>query len=72
MAYTHVGTKYIKRPWDFENFLEFWSTLMSTLYTSSIFIQLVHDAPAQGNVFIPKNHFFYFQQKDYQKDNLNT
>ena len=21
MAYTHVGTKYIKRPWDFENFL---------------------------------------------------
>ena len=28
MAYTHVGTKYIKRPWHFENFLEFWSTLM--------------------------------------------
>ena len=28
MAYTHVGTKYIKRPWDFENFLEFWSTLL--------------------------------------------
>ena len=28
MAYIHVGTKYIKRPWDFENFLEFWCTLM--------------------------------------------
>ena len=28
MAYIHVGTKYIKRPWDFDNFLEFWCTLM--------------------------------------------
>ena len=28
MACTHVGTKYIKRPWDFENFLEFWCTLI--------------------------------------------
>ena len=28
MAYTYVGTKYIKRPWDFENFLEFQSTLI--------------------------------------------
>ena len=27
MAFIHVGTKYIKRPWDFENFLEFWCTL---------------------------------------------
>ena len=28
MAFTHVGTKYIKRPWDFENFLDFWCTLV--------------------------------------------
>ena len=30
MAYIHVGTEYIKRPWDFENFLEFWCTLSSS------------------------------------------
>ena len=34
IGYTHVGTKYIKRPWDFENILEFWSTL---LYRLSLF-----------------------------------
>ena len=28
VAYIHVGTKYIKRPWDFENFLEVWCTLL--------------------------------------------
>ena len=28
MAYTHVGTKYIKRQQDFENFLKFWCTLI--------------------------------------------
>ena len=28
MAFTHVGTKYIKRPWDFENILVFWCTLL--------------------------------------------
>ena len=27
MAFIHVGTKYIKRQWDFENFLIFWCTL---------------------------------------------
>ena len=35
MAYKHVGTKYIKRPWDFENFLEFWCTLVCTPQTTS-------------------------------------
>ena len=34
MAFTHVGTKYIKRPWDFENFLVFWCTLIQTLLLS--------------------------------------
>ena len=33
MAYTYVGTKYIKRPWDFENFLEFWCTLLYIVYS---------------------------------------
>ena len=28
MTYTHVGTKYTKRPWGFENFLKFWCTLL--------------------------------------------
>ena len=31
MAYTHVGTKYIKRQRDFENFWKFRCSLMSTL-----------------------------------------
>ena len=30
MAYTHVGTKYIKRQQDFENFLKFRHTLVYT------------------------------------------
>ena len=33
MAYTHVGTKYIKIPWDFENFLEFWCTLLPNYHS---------------------------------------
>ena len=39
MAYIHVGTKYIKRPWKFENFLEFWCTLMYP-YVTHIFGKL--------------------------------
>ena len=31
MAFIHTSTKYIKIPWDFENFLEFWCTLVLTL-----------------------------------------
>merc|ERR1711911_309544 len=31
MAFTHVGTKYIKRQQDFDNFLKFRHTLMSRL-----------------------------------------
>ena len=36
MAYMHVGTKYIKRPWDFDNFLEFWCTLLLLLSVAHI------------------------------------
>ena len=31
MAYTHVGTKYIKRQQDFDNFLKFRHTLVQVL-----------------------------------------
>ena len=32
MAYTHVGTKYIKRQQDFENFLKFRHTLKTIIW----------------------------------------
>ena len=31
MAFTHVGTKYIKRQQDFDNFLKFRHTLLNTV-----------------------------------------
>ena len=36
MAYTHVGTKYTKRPRGFENFLKLWCTLMNSEYIPSV------------------------------------
>ena len=33
MAYTHVGTKYIKRQQDFEYFLKFRHTLVNMVFT---------------------------------------
>ena len=42
MAYTHVGTKYIKRQQDFENFLKFWSTLLHMSCTAvSCYLPLI-------------------------------
>ena len=46
MAFTHVGTKYIKRPWDFENFLDFWCTLVRTGIALFFFLQsVIYETP---------------------------
>ena len=40
MAFIHTSTKYIKIPWDFENFLEFWCTLMETIFSAANYFVL--------------------------------
>ena len=57
MAYTHVGTKYIKRPWDFENFLEFWSTLIFNLFWKE------RESDLEDIVHIVKNQLLKKKQK---------